>query len=135
MVDMQMRAQHGVDRLARIPGGGKIGEERPLQIVPGRDAPPLFVVAEAGIDDNAALRRFDDQRVNAHLEAAALVGEMRLQPFDRQDLLIGRLRQDEAAAAGHLHLDDLCHRYLADSPFLHRPPQDRSRRSLTGRLL
>ena len=89
------------------PAVGEVGEERPLQVVPGRDAAVLLVVAEAGIDDDAAVRGFDDQRVDAHLEPAALVGEMRLQPADRQDLLVGRLRQDEPAAAGHLELDDL----------------------------
>ena len=120
MIDMEVRAQHRVDRLARIAGGGEVGEERALQIVPRRDATALLVVAEAGIDDDSALRRFDDQRMDAHLQPAALVGEMRLQPADRQDLLIGRLRQDEAAAAGDLELDELGHGDLADPPFLHR---------------
>ena len=59
MVDMQMRAQHRVDRLAREAGGGEIGEKRPLQIVPGRDAAALFVVAEAGVDDDAPRGRLD----------------------------------------------------------------------------
>ena len=78
MVDMEMRAQHRVDRFARKAGGREVGEERPLEIVPGRDAAVLLVVAEAGIDDDAAVRGFDDERVNAHFEAPALVGEMRL---------------------------------------------------------
>ena len=119
MIDMQMRAQHRVDRVARETGGGEIGKKRPLEIVPGRDAAALLVVAEAGIDDDAPLRRLDDQRMDAHLEPPALVGEMRLQPADRQHLLIGGLRQDKAAAAGHLQLDDFGDRHVADLP-LHR---------------
>jgi hypothetical protein len=38
--------------------------------------------------------------MDAHFQATALVGEVRLQPGDRQDFVIGRLRQDKAAAAG-----------------------------------
>jgi hypothetical protein len=132
MVDMQMRAQHRVDRLARIAGGGKVGEERALQIVPGWDTAALLVVAEAGIDDNAALRRLDDERMDAHLQPAAFIGKMRLKPFDRQDLLIGRLRQDEPAAAGDLQLDDLGHRDLADPPFLHCPSPPARAQKLSG---
>ena len=128
MIDMQMRAQHRVDRLAREARSREIGEKRPLQIVPGRDAAALLVVAEAGIDDDAPLRRLDDQRVNAHLEPPALVGEMRLQPGDRQHRLIGGLRQDEAAAARHLQLDDLGDRHVADPPF-HNVFLVRSRRA------
>ena len=67
------------------------------------------------------------------LRPAALVGEMRLQPADRQHRLLGRLRQDEAAAAGHLELDDLGDRDLADPPFHVFPsalaPRRRHRRS------
>ncbi len=77
MVDMQMGAQHRVDRLAREPGRRQVGEKRPLEVVPGRDAAVLLVVAEAGIDDDAALGGLDDKRVDAHLQPAALVGEMR----------------------------------------------------------
>ena len=80
-----------------------------------------FVVAEAGVDDDAPVRRLDDQSMDAHLQPAALVGEMRPQPGDRQDLVIGRLRQDEAAAAGHFQLDEPGDRDPADSPF-HRAP-------------
>ena len=60
---------------------------------------------------------FDDERVDAHLQAAALVGEIGLQPADRQHRLIGRLGQDEPAAAGDFELDDLGDRDLADPPF------------------
>jgi hypothetical protein len=58
--------------------------------------------------------------MDAHFQPAALVGEMRLQPGDRQDFVISRLRQDEATAAGDLELDDLRHRDLADPPFHRR---------------
>jgi hypothetical protein len=120
MVDMEVGADHGIDRLARIAGGRQIGEKAGLKLVPGRDAAVLFVVAETGVDDDAPARRFDDERVDAHLEAAALIGEIGLQPRDRQHRFGCRLRQDEAAAAGNFELDDLGDRNLADPP-LHRP--------------
>jgi len=46
-----------------------------------------------------------------------LVGEIGLQPADRQHRLIGRLGQNEPVAAGDLELDDLADRDLADPPF------------------
>ena len=117
MIDVEMRAQHRVDRLARIAGGGEIGQERSLQVVPGRDAPVLLVVAEAGVDDDAPVRRLDHQRVDAHLEAAALVGEMRLQPGDRQrsprGVACGRMKRLPPV---DLQLDDLGDR---TSPICH----------------
>jgi hypothetical protein len=55
--------------------------------------------------------------MNAHLESPALIGEVGLQPADGQYRLIGRLGQDEPAAAGDFELDDLGDRDLADPPF------------------
>jgi hypothetical protein len=107
---------------SREAGRREIGEERPLQVVPGRDAATLLVVAEAGIDDDAPARRFDDERVDAHFQAAALVGEVRPQPRDRQDFLIGRLRQQKPAAAGYLQFDDLRYRHIAHAPLHCRSP-------------
>src|SRR6266481_7032941 len=50
VIDVEMRADHRVDRLARIAGGGEIREEARLELVPGRYPPVLLVVAETGID-------------------------------------------------------------------------------------
>jgi hypothetical protein len=54
VIDVEMRADHRVDRLARIAGDGEIREKARLQLVPGRYPPVLLVVAETGIDDDAA---------------------------------------------------------------------------------
>src|SRR5262249_25371055 len=56
------------------------------------------------------------------LEPAELVGEIRLQPGDRQHRLAGRLRQDKLAATSHLQFDDLGDHDLANPPFHHRCP-------------
>ena len=55
MIDVQMGAQHGVDRFAREAGVREIGQERAVAVVPMRDAAVLLVVAQAGIDDDAAV--------------------------------------------------------------------------------
>ena len=120
VIDVQVRAQHRVDRLAGKAGRGQVLEEAPLPVVPGRDPPILLVVAEAGIDDDPPSRRLDDERVDAHLEPPFLVGEVRDQPGDGQYGLARRLRQDEPAAARRLELDDLRNGDVADLPF-HRP--------------
>ena len=93
-----------------------------MQVVPRRDPPVLLVVAEAGIDHDAPRRRLHHEAVDAHAQPAILVGEMRPQPGDRQHCLARRLGQDEAAAAGHLELDDLGHRHVADPPLHCRLP-------------
>ncbi len=79
VIDVEMRADHRVDRLARMAGGGEIREKPRLELVPGRYPPVLLVVAETGIDDYAAAPRLatlglDDKSMDAHLEPPALVG-------------------------------------------------------------
>src|SRR6516165_8576989 len=127
MIDVEMGADYRVDHLARIAGTGEISQKARLQFVPGRDASVFLVVAETGVDDDAAAPPLaplglDDERVNAHLQATALIGEIGLQPADRQYFFVSRLGQDEAAAASDLELDDLGDRDLADPPFHRRWP-------------
>ena len=116
MVDMQMRAQHGVDAVGREACRRQRLEKRILAVVPGRHVAALLVVAEPGIDDDPARRRFHQQRVDRHLEPAFLVREMRNQPGQFLDFLVGRERQDEAGAADRLQLDHLCDFDLAHGP-------------------
>jgi len=64
MVDVEMRAQHRVDRLAREAGGFEIGEDGNWRLSRWGCGAGL-VVAEAGVDDNAlparaTARRLDD---------------------------------------------------------------------------
>src|SRR5215472_14263838 len=122
MIDVEMGADHRVDRLACIVGGCEIREKARLQLVPGRNSPVLLVVAQTGVNDDAAAWRFENERVNAHTEAATLVGEIGLKPGDPQYILIGRLGQNEPAPAGDFELDDLGDRDLADPPLHKRWP-------------
>ncbi len=87
MVDMQMRAQHGVDAVGGKTGRGQLLQERIAAVVPGRHVAALLVVAEPGVDDDAVLRRFHQQRMDRHFQAAVLIGEMRDQPGQALDLL------------------------------------------------
>ena len=98
-------------------GGRQVFEEAALPVVPVRDAAALLVVAEAGIDqDAAAAGRLDDQGMDAEPQPAGLVGEVRHQPVDPANLLGGGLGQQEAAAAGRLQLDELGDGDLPDGP-------------------
>src|SRR5262245_6055649 len=119
VVDVQVRAQHGIDRLGRKTGRRQIVKEAALPIIPSRYTALLFVIAETGVDDDPPPRRFDDKGVDAHLEAANLVGEVRHEPGNRQHRRARGLRQDESAAASGLALHDLAHADVAELP-LHR---------------
>ena len=57
MVDMQMRAQHGVDAFGREARFAQGLEVRTLPVVPGRHVAALLVVAKPGVDQNPACRR------------------------------------------------------------------------------
>ena len=83
VVDVQVGAHDGVDRFGREPGRGQVGEKRTLEVrEEGVDAG--LVVAEAGIDDDAPARRFDDERLDAQPEVPGVVGEVRTQPVDAE---------------------------------------------------
>ena len=116
MIDVEMGADHGVDRLARMTGGGEISQKTCLQPVPSGYSAVFLIVAETSVDDDASSRGFDDERLNTHLQAAALISEIRLQPTYRKYSLVSRLGQDEPATASDFEFDDLGDRDLADPP-------------------
>jgi len=72
MIDMQMRAEHGVDAVRRKACGCHGFEERIFPVIPGRHLAAFLVVAEAGIDHDPARGRLYHQRVDRHLETALL---------------------------------------------------------------
>jgi hypothetical protein len=116
MIDMQVRAQHGVDAV-----GGKAGlcqgfEERALPVVPGRHVAAFLVVAEAGIDHDPPRGRLHHQRMDRHFEAAFLGGESRDQPRQLANFLVAGQRQDKTGAADGFKFDDLGDFDLADGP-------------------
>ena len=93
MIDMQMRADHGVDALARPAGIGQIREERRLQRHPaGHPARP--VVAEAGIDNQPQARRVDQQGVDREAQRALLGDEVGVQPGHRPQRLGRRVAHE-----------------------------------------
>src|SRR5690348_16761135 len=73
VIDMEMRAQHRVDRLARESRRREILEKPALHAVPRRHGAVLLVVADAGVDDEATTRRLHHERMHAHLEAALVI--------------------------------------------------------------
>jgi hypothetical protein len=74
---MKVRTKYNINAIGRITGGSEILKKRPPAKIPRRHVAILFVVAEPRVDQNAASRRLDDERVDAQLEAAVLIGEMR----------------------------------------------------------
>src|SRR5207245_282528 len=70
----------------------------------------------SGVDDDPLLWRLHQERVDRHFQPTFLVGEMRNQPGQFPDFLVGRKRQDEAGAADRLQFDDFCDPDLAYSP-------------------
>ena len=116
VVDMQMRAQHGIDRLGRVAGRGHVREIGIVEVVPGRHRAARFVVADAGIDDDAPRRGFDHEGMHAHPQPAFLGGQVWNQPGQLLNLAVGRLRQDEPGAPDRLHFDDFGDCDLADRP-------------------
>jgi hypothetical protein len=50
-----MGAEHGVDRLRREAGRRQVGQKRAVALVPVRDPAVLLVVAETGVDNDAAV--------------------------------------------------------------------------------
>ncbi len=80
VVDVQMRAHHGVDSVARPARLAKVLQERRRQgLAAGDLARP--VVADAGVDDQLQPRRLDQQRVDAELQGGiVLADEVRIEP-------------------------------------------------------
>ena len=73
VIDMQVRAEDGVDRVRGEALVGKLLEEAGAQHVKRRTE-TLLVVAGAGVDDDALRRRLDDERVDAR-DRLAILGQ------------------------------------------------------------
>jgi len=63
---MQVCAQHIVDALGRDACFGQIGQKRAAAMMPIGQLGALFVVADAGIDQNRMARRANDKRMKRH---------------------------------------------------------------------
>ena len=133
VVDMQMRAEHGVDAVRRKARFRHGFQERTFPVIPGRHRAALLVVAEAGIDHDPARGRLHHQRVDRHFEAAFLGGEIGNQPGQFPDFFIGGQGQDKPGAAHRLQLDDFRDFDLAHSPM--HPAFPLSLRFLAAKML
>ena len=79
-----------------------------------------FVVANAGVNDDALTGCVNNEGMNAHNELSFRCRKMRHQPFH---ILDGRgrcLRQNETGAPGDFHFDNSSDRHVAYLPDIHR---------------
>ena len=124
MVDVEVGAEDGVDRLSRVSRGGQVLEEGALALAPAWDR-PLLVVSDAGVDDDPPVAALDDERVNAPQRLSLRVDEVRHHPGDLLQVLLGRLRHDEGEA-GKLQLLNAGDANVPDLPLMHeRSPSKR----------
>jgi hypothetical protein len=132
VVDVQMRADYGVDRFAPEAGRLERAQEATLQGAPARQATRL-VVADAGVDHQPQPGRLHDQRVDREDQVALGRGEVRRQPRDRAHCVGRRLRDHRhvrAIGRRHFGLDDARDLDRADLPALHHAGCTRCARRL-----
>ena len=98
VVDVQMGAH---DRFTLETGGFDIGQKRAVSHAPAIDL-SFLVVAEAGINDDAKAFRFNQQGVNTEQHIALLGHEMRLEPFDREQVVLGNTVKAKSMGMGRM---------------------------------
>jgi hypothetical protein len=115
VVEVQVGAEHGVDRLAREARVREIDEEARVrrEQVEARQ----LVLAHAGVDQDAPRPRLDHQRVDRQHEAAVRVEEVRLEPAPMPgQCRRGRVRQQALRRQRHLAFDHARDGDVADPP-------------------
>jgi hypothetical protein len=82
VIGVQMRAHDVIDVVyAEADGAKPLLETIAVEHVPERPRRPLFVIADAGVDQDIVVRRLDDEALNAEHQAIAVrIDESRLQP-------------------------------------------------------
>ena len=122
VVDMEVRADDGVDGVGGEAGGGEVGQEGELEVVPARVGPRL-VVADAGVDGDAGAVDLDHEALDALEEVAVVVDEAPTQPrrlrSDRLDARLVETPEEEARRRLGLHLDNRRDRGPTDLPSTH----------------
>ncbi len=116
MVEVEVRADDGVDLLAREPGLREIVEEGRLQVerLHARDLP---VVADAGVDDDLAVAHRHPERVDREHQVAVVVDEMGTQPRRVPcDHRVVGARQEPGCGKVRHALDDTRDGDVADLP-------------------
>ena len=88
----------------------------------------LFVVTDAGIDNDAVFTGIYDQRMDAHNQIALLVHKVWLHPAYGLTGIAGCVRQDKTAAPSGFHLNDPSNLDRTNLPSVHAlPPSLQSR--------
>ena len=119
VVDVQMRADDAVDRLARAADLLEIVQERQPQLVPFALRPEL-VVPDAGVDDDARPLRLDQERMDAHPQPSRVVAERRIEPVALPaQVLRRRVGHQDGAIPRSLRLDDASDLHGTDRPLVH----------------
>ena len=117
MVDMQMGRDHGVD-VVRLPDAPEIVEKFGVEHVEGRSR-TVFGDADGRVDDEFAIRRLHQKRVDAHVELP-VSDVVRREPLHRLDLcarqawqqyLAEKFKRSPAFALDHFRDGD-----VADGP-------------------
>src|SRR5260370_6843349 len=81
MVRMQMRAHDEIDVIhGQTSRRQSFLKTIAVQHIPERTARPLLVIADAGIDQDIVVRRFDNETLNTDHEPALGIDEFRFQP-------------------------------------------------------
>ena len=118
VIDVQVSAKHGVDAGGVEARGLEVVEKGRLQVAPLRHV-ALPVVADAGVNDDPLRWRLHDERVDAHLQLATVLGKVGDEPGDFPHRVIGGLGQQEAGAAAGLQLHDPGDGDVANRPLEH----------------
>src|ERR1700722_7065953 len=115
MINMQMSAKNRINRLGWIAGVGKFRQERLVQFVPGRPRCRLSG-ADAGVDDNAALGAFHDERLSDTDKTAVFGSEMRAKPSLLQHFLLRKVSKDEVGVPNIVQFNNARNLDIADIP-------------------
>jgi hypothetical protein len=120
VVDVEMRAQHEIDRLRGEPGRCEIVEERRLHHVERRAAAAVLVVADAGIDDHPQAGRLDHEGLDGLQQAPFVVEEAGRQPLAMTLEGLGQgVGQEPRGPRGAAALDDGGDAKAADGQRMH----------------
>ena len=126
-----MSAQHGIDTLPRVAGSRQVLEKTGLQIGPVGNG-SLFVIADAGIHDDAAGARIHNQGVDTHYEISRFIHEVGIHPIHRFARLPGSIRENKPGATGHFHFNNAGNLYSANLPLIHVPASGTQRGKTTS---